>query len=159
MHISEEVPVEVVIKGVKSSPFIFANYRIVKKSLPGSLSLLLSNRSHLTDIFSILKVRIQALQLRCKRLPDPFHVRLPFVVVCRSLGIGERLAQFASDLENTIGCFLCLFELMLFVGTGGSVKLLDGLELRPALEEGSDMDVAWSKLEKLGVLKKKAITS
>lgn len=52
-----------------------------------------------------------------------------------------------------------VFELMLFVGTGGSVKLLDGLELRPALEEGSDMDVAWSKLEKLGVLKKKAITS
>ncbi|PLB47545.1 hypothetical protein P170DRAFT_385316 [Aspergillus steynii IBT 23096] len=52
-----------------------------------------------------------------------------------------------------------VFELMLFVGTGGSVKLLDGLELRPALEEGSDMDVAWTKLEKLGVLKKKAITA
>ncbi|KAK1147770.1 Protein nud1 [Aspergillus melleus] len=52
-----------------------------------------------------------------------------------------------------------ILELMLFVGTGGSVKLLDGLELRPALEEGSDMSVAWTKLEKLGVLKKKAITA
>ncbi|PYI11493.1 hypothetical protein BO78DRAFT_466578 [Aspergillus sclerotiicarbonarius CBS 121057] len=52
-----------------------------------------------------------------------------------------------------------IFELMLYAGTGGSIRLLDGLELRPSIDEGSDMDRAWAKLEKLGVLKKKAITA
>ncbi|RAL01298.1 uncharacterized protein BO80DRAFT_406341 [Aspergillus ibericus CBS 121593] len=52
-----------------------------------------------------------------------------------------------------------IFELMLYAGTGGSIRLLDGLELRPSMDEGSDMDRAWAKLEKLGVLKKKAITA
>ncbi|KAL4882599.1 hypothetical protein BJY04DRAFT_217095 [Aspergillus karnatakaensis] len=51
-----------------------------------------------------------------------------------------------------------VFELMLYAGTGGAIKHLDGLELRPALEPGSDMNQAWAKLEQLGVLKKKAIT-
>ena len=52
-----------------------------------------------------------------------------------------------------------VLELMIYAGTGGSVKYLDGLELRPKLEEGSDMDRAWTRLEKLGVLRRKAITN
>ncbi|KAL4923903.1 uncharacterized protein BDV17DRAFT_224972 [Aspergillus undulatus] len=50
-----------------------------------------------------------------------------------------------------------VFELMLYAGTGGALKYLDGLEFRPVLEPGSDMNQAWSRLEQLGVLKKKAI--
>ncbi|KAL3445384.1 hypothetical protein BJX65DRAFT_150160 [Aspergillus insuetus] len=50
-----------------------------------------------------------------------------------------------------------VFELMLFAGTGGALKYLDGLEFRPVLEPGSDMNQAWTRLEQLGVLKKKAI--
>ncbi|KAL2819767.1 hypothetical protein BJX63DRAFT_361324 [Aspergillus granulosus] len=51
-----------------------------------------------------------------------------------------------------------VFELMLYAGTGGALKYLDGLELRPVLEPGSDMNQAWARLEQLGVLKKKALT-
>ncbi|KAL4943778.1 hypothetical protein BDV06DRAFT_129543 [Aspergillus oleicola] len=50
-----------------------------------------------------------------------------------------------------------VFELMLYAGTGGALKYLDGLEFRPVLEPGSDMNQAWARLEQLGVLKKKAI--
>ncbi|KAL4803841.1 hypothetical protein BDV18DRAFT_144538 [Aspergillus unguis] len=51
-----------------------------------------------------------------------------------------------------------VFELMLYAGTGGVLKYLDGLEFRPVLEPGSDMNQAWARLEQLGVLKKKTIT-
>ncbi|KAL4921449.1 hypothetical protein BDW62DRAFT_198016 [Aspergillus aurantiobrunneus] len=51
-----------------------------------------------------------------------------------------------------------VFELMLYAGTGGALKFLDGLEFRPVLEPGSDMNQAWTRLEQLGVLKKKEIT-
>ncbi|KAL4903008.1 hypothetical protein BDW74DRAFT_180298 [Aspergillus multicolor] len=51
-----------------------------------------------------------------------------------------------------------VFELMLYAGSGGAIKYLDGLEFHPVLEPGSDMNQAWAKLEQLGVLKKKAIT-
>ncbi|KAL4819674.1 hypothetical protein BDW67DRAFT_182002 [Aspergillus spinulosporus] len=51
-----------------------------------------------------------------------------------------------------------VFELMLYAGTGGAIKVLDGLDFRPVLEPGSDMNQAWARLERLGVLKKKAIT-
>lgn len=51
-----------------------------------------------------------------------------------------------------------VFELMLYAGTGGALKHLDGLDFRPVLEPGSDMNQAWARLEQLGVLKKKAIT-
>ncbi|KAL2870677.1 uncharacterized protein BJX67DRAFT_245330 [Aspergillus lucknowensis] len=51
-----------------------------------------------------------------------------------------------------------VFELMLYAGTGGTLKFLDGLEFQPVLEPGSDMNQAWMRLEQLGVLKKKAIT-
>ncbi|KAI9373017.1 hypothetical protein BJX61DRAFT_533492 [Aspergillus egyptiacus] len=51
-----------------------------------------------------------------------------------------------------------VFELMLYAGTGGSLKYLDGLEFRPVLEPGSDISKAWTRLEQLGVLKKKEIT-
>ncbi|KAL3479303.1 hypothetical protein BJX99DRAFT_222350 [Aspergillus californicus] len=51
-----------------------------------------------------------------------------------------------------------VFELMLYAGTGGALKSLDGLDFRPVLEPGSDMNQAWNRLEQLGVLKKKTIT-
>ncbi|EAW06719.1 uncharacterized protein ACLA_084140 [Aspergillus clavatus NRRL 1] len=67
--------------------------------------------------------------------------------------------KYLSHLDEGTRLRRKVFELMLYAGTGGSVKFLDGLEFRPVLVEGSDMDHAWSKLEKLGVLKKKkAIT-
>jgi Leucine-rich repeat (LRR) protein len=66
--------------------------------------------------------------------------------------------KYLSHLDDATRLRRRIFELMLYAGTGGSIKLLDGLEFRPVLTEGSDMDHAWSKLEQLGVLKKKAIT-
>ncbi|KAL4898132.1 hypothetical protein BDV59DRAFT_166258 [Aspergillus ambiguus] len=67
--------------------------------------------------------------------------------------------KYLARLDRPTRLRRSIFELMLYAGTGGSVKFLDGLDLRPVLEEGSDMDRAWMKLEKLGVLKKKAITA
>lgn len=64
-----------------------------------------------------------------------------------------------SHLDEATRLRRSIFELMLYAGSGGSIKILDGLELRPSLEDGSDMDRAWAKLEKLGVLRKKAITA
>ncbi|KAH3426124.1 hypothetical protein KXW09_003278 [Aspergillus fumigatus] len=66
--------------------------------------------------------------------------------------------KYLSHLDDATRLRRKIFELMLYAGTGGSIKFLDGLEFRPVLTEGSDMDHAWSKLEQLGVLKKKAIT-
>ncbi|THC98678.1 hypothetical protein EYZ11_001881 [Aspergillus tanneri] len=67
--------------------------------------------------------------------------------------------KYVSLLDEPTRLRRRVFELMLYVGTGGSIKFLDGLELRPTFEGGSDMDHAWTKLEKLGVLKKKVITA
>ncbi|KAF5864853.1 hypothetical protein ETB97_006079 [Aspergillus alliaceus] len=66
--------------------------------------------------------------------------------------------RYLSHLDDPTRLRRRVFELMLYAGTGGSLKILDGLHLRPSLEPGSDMDHAWKKLEKLGVLKRKAIT-
>ncbi|GFF24245.1 hypothetical protein IFM58399_00589 [Aspergillus lentulus] len=66
--------------------------------------------------------------------------------------------KYLSHLDDATRLRRRIFELMLYAGTGGSIKSLDGLEFRPVLTEGSDMDHAWSKLEQLGVLKKKSIT-
>ncbi|KKK12408.1 hypothetical protein ARAM_002338 [Aspergillus rambellii] len=66
--------------------------------------------------------------------------------------------KYLAHLDEATRLRRRVFELMLYAGTGGSLKFLDGLEFRPVLEPGSDMDHAWSKLEQLGVLKKKAIT-
>lgn len=66
--------------------------------------------------------------------------------------------KYLSRLDESTRLRRRVLELMLYAGTGGSIRVLDGLELRPTLEEGSDMDHAWTKLEKLGVLRKKAIT-
>ncbi|KAE8414076.1 hypothetical protein BDV36DRAFT_299385 [Aspergillus pseudocaelatus] len=66
--------------------------------------------------------------------------------------------KYLSHLDEPTRLRRRVFELMLYAGTGGSLKFLDGLQLRPTLEPGSDMDHAWTKLEKLGVLKRKAIT-
>ncbi|PWY68457.1 hypothetical protein BO70DRAFT_417431 [Aspergillus heteromorphus CBS 117.55] len=67
--------------------------------------------------------------------------------------------KYLSHLDEPTRLRRRIFELMLYAGTGGSIRLLDGLELRPSIDEGSDMDHAWAKLEKLGVLKRKAITA
>lgn len=77
-----------------------------------------------------------------------------------TLPLADALAdqKYVSCLDESTRLRRRVFELMLYAGTGGSLKFLDGLEMRPTLEEGSDMDRAWSRLEKLGVLKKKAIT-
>ncbi|KAE8377035.1 hypothetical protein BDV26DRAFT_221686 [Aspergillus bertholletiae] len=66
--------------------------------------------------------------------------------------------KYMSHLDEPTRLRRRVFELMLYAGTGGSLKFLDGLQLRPTLEPGSDMDHAWKKLEELGVLKRKAIT-
>ena len=51
-----------------------------------------------------------------------------------------------------------VLELLLYAGTSGSLHNLDGLELRPSLgQDNSDMGQAWTKLEELGVLRRKAI--
>lgn len=51
-----------------------------------------------------------------------------------------------------------VLELLLYAGTGGSLHNLDGLELRPSLgQDNPDMGQAWTKLEELGVLRRKAI--
>ncbi|EHA19344.1 hypothetical protein ASPNIDRAFT_47809 [Aspergillus niger ATCC 1015] len=78
-----------------------------------------------------------------------------------TLPLADPLAdqRYLSHLDEATRLRRRVFELMLYAGTGGSIRLLDGLELRPSVDEGSDMDRAWAKLEKLGVLKKKAITA
>lgn len=67
--------------------------------------------------------------------------------------------KYFTNLDEPTRLRRRVLELMIYAGTGGSVKYLDGLELQPKLEEGSDMDRAWTRLEKLGVLKRKAITN
>jgi predicted small lipoprotein YifL len=49
-----------------------------------------------------------------------------------------------------------MLELLMYATTGGSLKMLDGLELRPILEnEKAGIDKLWAQLEQLGVFKKK----
>ncbi|PYH96591.1 hypothetical protein BO71DRAFT_374878 [Aspergillus ellipticus CBS 707.79] len=90
------------------------------------------------------------------RSGDEVEVNDPY-----TLPLADALAdrRYLSHLDEPTRLRRRVFELMLYAGTGGSIRLLDGLELRPSIEEGSDMDRAWAKLEKLGVLKRKAITA
>lgn len=82
---------------------------------------------------------------------DPFT--LPLADPCAD-------AKYLSHLDKATRLRRSVLELLLYAGTSGSLNTLDGLELRPSLGEDSpDMGKAWSKLEELGVLKKKAITS
>lgn len=67
--------------------------------------------------------------------------------------------KYFSHLDEPTRLRRKVLELMIYAGTSGSIKYLDGLEFRPILEEGSDMDHAWTRLEQLGVLRKKAITT
>lgn len=67
-------------------------------------------------------------------------------------------AKYLSHLDESTRLRRRVLELMLYAGSGGSIKYLDGLLLRPSLESNPDVDRAWSKLEELGVLRKKAIT-
>lgn len=65
--------------------------------------------------------------------------------------------KYLSHLDDPTKLRRLILELMLFVGSGGSIKSLDGLELHPDCleQEGSDMNRAWAKLEELGVLKRR----
>lgn len=67
--------------------------------------------------------------------------------------------KYLSHLDESTRLRRSVLELMLYAGSRGSIKFLDGLRLRPTLERDSEMDHAWTKLENLGVLKKKAITN
>jgi hypothetical protein len=65
--------------------------------------------------------------------------------------------KYRSRLDGSTKSRRMTLEVMLYAGTGGSVRVLDGLELRPILEhEKAEVDRLWSKLEQLGVFTKKA---
>lgn len=72
--------------------------------------------------------------------------------------------KYVAHLDEATKLRRRVLELMLYAGSGGALKMLNGLELRPALgcpsagkNESSDLALAWERLEKLGVLKRKAI--
>lgn len=65
--------------------------------------------------------------------------------------------KYRSRLDGSTKSKRMTLEVMLYAGTGGSIRVLDGLELRPILEnEKVEVDRLWSKLEQLGVFTKKA---
>ncbi|KAJ5083448.1 hypothetical protein N7456_012875 [Penicillium angulare] len=67
--------------------------------------------------------------------------------------------KYLNHLDRATRLRRRVLELLLYAGTSGSLHTLDGLELRPTLGgESSDMGQAWTKLEELGVLRRKAIT-
>ncbi|KAF5015094.1 hypothetical protein F66182_13693 [Fusarium sp. NRRL 66182] len=65
--------------------------------------------------------------------------------------------KYRSRLDASTKSKRMTLEGMLYAGTGGSIRVLDGLEIRPILEnEKAEVDRLWSKLEQLGVFTKKA---
>jgi Leucine-rich repeat (LRR) protein len=65
--------------------------------------------------------------------------------------------KYRTRLDESTRVRRMVLELMLYAGSGGAIRVLDGLQLRPILEdEKAAMDRVWDKLEDLGVLKKKA---
>ncbi|KAL1971336.1 hypothetical protein VTN77DRAFT_288 [Rasamsonia byssochlamydoides] len=63
--------------------------------------------------------------------------------------------KYRSRLDESTRVRRMVVELMIYAGSGGAIRVLDGLELRPILEdEKAEMDRVWNKLEDLGVLKK-----
>lgn len=68
--------------------------------------------------------------------------------------------RYLTRLDKATRLRRSVLELLLYAGTSGSLHHLDGLDLRPSLGEDSpDMERAWTKLEELGVLRRKAITN
>lgn len=66
--------------------------------------------------------------------------------------------KYLSRLDEPTKLRRRVVELMLYAGTGGALRSLDGLEVRPAVGyEGADMEHTWNKLEELGVLKKRDV--
>lgn len=64
--------------------------------------------------------------------------------------------KYRSRLDGSTKAKRMAVEVMLYAGTGGSVRVLDGLDLRPILEsERTEVDRVWSKLEQLGVFSRK----
>lgn len=68
--------------------------------------------------------------------------------------------KYLNHLDQATRLRRRVLELLLYAGTSGSLHILDGLELRPSLGgNSSDMGQAWTKLEELGVLRRKAIAN
>jgi hypothetical protein len=64
--------------------------------------------------------------------------------------------KYLSRLDESTKMRRMVLELLLYAGSGGAIKVLDGLELKPLLEgEKIEVDRIWDKLEDLGVLKRK----
>ena len=65
--------------------------------------------------------------------------------------------KYLSKLDDSTRLKRRVLELMLYAGSGGSIKVLDGLVLQPNSRECGDPDTerTWAKLEELGVLKRK----
>ncbi|GAD99037.1 hypothetical protein AOR_1_1896144 [Paecilomyces variotii No. 5] len=72
--------------------------------------------------------------------------------------------KYVARLDESTKLRRRVVELMLYAATGGAVKVLDGLELRSSIgeevsESNSDVSRVWSRLEELGVLKKKEVVA
>ena len=65
--------------------------------------------------------------------------------------------NYLSKLDDSTQLKRRVLELMLYAGSRGSIKVLDGLALRPDSGERGDPDIdrTWAKLGELGVLKHK----
>lgn len=85
-------------------------------------------------------------------IDDKTPINDPYTLPAADPQVDEK---YLSHLDESTRLRRRILELMLYVGSGGSIKYLDGLRLRPALEPGSDLELAWSRLEDLGVLKKR----
>ncbi|KAH8696346.1 hypothetical protein BGW36DRAFT_408249 [Talaromyces proteolyticus] len=63
--------------------------------------------------------------------------------------------KYRSRLDESTKVRRMTMELLMYAGTRGSIKVLDGLDLRPILEgEKREIDRIWGKLEALGVFKR-----
>ncbi|OKL57663.1 hypothetical protein UA08_07211 [Talaromyces atroroseus] len=64
--------------------------------------------------------------------------------------------KYRSRLDASTKTKRITAEVMLYAGTGGSLRVLNGLDLRPVLEdERAEVDRIWDKLEQLGVFTKR----
>jgi protein NUD1 len=64
--------------------------------------------------------------------------------------------KYRSRLDGPTKSKRTTAEIMLYAATGGSLRMLDGLELKPILEdERAEVDRIWSRLEQLGIFTKR----
>lgn len=65
--------------------------------------------------------------------------------------------KYRARLDESTKMRRKVLELMMYAGSGGTIQMLDGLELKPILEEDrAEMNRIWDRLEELGVLKQKS---